>query len=129
MSVELEYAIKKDIRNNPIVREVDTRQTHEFRRIVGLAACAVGLLLFVVWQHYRMINYGIEIEKLRVALETEQTVHRKLQLNLDTLRAPQRIEERAAHELGMVAPGPHDTLILERVHSAAPSGAVMAQAR
>jgi cell division protein FtsL len=129
MSVDLEYAIKKDIRNNPIVRELDTRQAHEFKRIVGLAACAVAMLLFFVWQHYRMLDYNIAIESLRLSRDTETTVNRKLRLNLETLRAPQRIEARATHELGMVEPASKDTVILQRVTSSTPSGAVMAEAR
>ena len=38
MSIDVEYAIKKDIRNNPVVREVDTRQKREFLRIAGWLA-------------------------------------------------------------------------------------------
>ena len=36
MNIDLEYAIKKDIRNNPVVREIDTQQKREFRRMVWL---------------------------------------------------------------------------------------------
>ena len=43
MSIDVEYAIKKDIRNNPVIRELDTRQKREFRRMVWL-----GVLF--VWQ-------------------------------------------------------------------------------
>ena len=38
MSIDLEYAIKKDIRNNPVVREIDLQQKREFRRMSGSAA-------------------------------------------------------------------------------------------
>ena len=34
-SIDIEYAIKKDVRNNPIVREADTRQRQEFIRTAG----------------------------------------------------------------------------------------------
>ena len=52
MSIDVEYAIKKDVRNNPIVREVDLAQRQEFRRNVWLGVLVVATLLFSAWQHY-----------------------------------------------------------------------------
>ena len=41
MSIDLEYAIKADIRNNPVIREADRRERREFQRIMLLACLAV----------------------------------------------------------------------------------------
>ena len=43
---DFEYAIKKDIRNNPIVREVDERRQQEQWRSVALGVLFVAVLLF-----------------------------------------------------------------------------------
>ncbi len=65
MSIDLEYAIKSDIRNNPVIRETDGRERREFRRIVLLASLAVGFVLFSAWQHFETLRYGYSIEQLR----------------------------------------------------------------
>jgi len=41
-----EYAIKKDVRNNPIVREVDETKQRELWKWAGIAAFLVVVLLF-----------------------------------------------------------------------------------
>ena len=129
MSIDIEYAIKKDIRNNPVVREVDERQRQDMRRTIGLSVLIVGMLLFSAWQSFRMVNTGIHIEKLRVQLQEEQALARQLRLELETLRAPHLVEERAMKELGLVAPTPADTVIIERAPAAAAPRAIVASAR
>ena len=129
MSIDLEYAIRSDIRNNPVVRETDGRERREFRRIVLLASLAVGLVLFSAWQHFETLRYGYSIEELRQALEDEQTINRQLRLNVETLRAPQKLEERGRRELGLVTPTEADTLIIERTYVAAPAPGFVARAR
>jgi len=46
MSGEFEYAIKKDVRNNPIVREVDRERHLEMWRSVAVGVFLVAVLLF-----------------------------------------------------------------------------------
>lgn len=129
MSIDPEYVIKTDIRNNPIVREADLRERREFRRIMLLASLSVGLLLFSAWQHFETVRYGYAIEDLREFQAYEESVNRQLRLNVETLRAPQVIEERARRELGLVTPSPSDTIVIERTRSSAPPTGVVAQAR
>ncbi len=128
-SIDLEYAIKKDIRNNPVIRELDTRERREIRRTIWLAALVVALLLFAAWQQFRMVHYGMDIEQLRSQFAHEEHLNRQLRLNLETLSAPQVIERRAGRELGMAAASPRDTLIVERTAAATPRGALAAQVR
>jgi hypothetical protein len=129
MSIDVEYAIKKDIRNNPVVREVDLQQKQEFRRTVGLAALIVGMLLFSAWQHFEVLRGGYAIEKLRQIELEEQTNNRRLRLQLDQLQAPALIEDRARVELHMVTPSAKDTIVIERVTPVTPSKAIVARAR
>jgi hypothetical protein len=53
MSIDVEYAIKKDIRNNPVVREIDVEQKRDFARTLRLAVAVVGMLLFAALQQFR----------------------------------------------------------------------------
>ena len=52
------------------------------------------------------------------AAETE--INRHLRLELDTLRSPIRIERLALDRLRMVAPGPNEASVIERVLPALP---------
>ena len=126
MSIDPEYAIKTDIRNNPVIREADRRERREFRRIMLLACLSVGLLLFSAWQHFETLRSGYAIEDLRQFRAYEEAVNRQLRLNLETLRAPQKIDERARRELGLVAPGPAEVVVIERVRPSAPPADVVA---
>lgn len=127
MSIDLEYAIKKDIRNNPVIREIDARERLNLRRTIWLAVLSVAVLLFAAWQNSELRTAGIRIENLRQARAHEEMLNRKLRLNLERLRSPQLVEQRAMRELRMVAPTPAETLILERVPPTSPRAGVVAQ--
>jgi hypothetical protein len=130
MSIDLEYAIKKDIRNNPVLREIDTRERREIRRMIWLSLVVVGLVLFAAWQHFEIVRAGYATEDLRAQIAQEEVDNRKLRLSFELLRSPQALERRAVRELGMAAPLPGDTMIIERVPAAAPyGGGVVAQVR
>jgi cell division protein FtsL len=128
MSGDLEYAIRKDVRNNPVIREHDARQRREFRTIVLLACGAVAVLLVAAWQHFETLQHRMAIEDLKLSRAYEQTTNRRLRLNLETLSTPQQIEQRA-RALGLVPATADRTLIVERVRAASPSRSIVAQAR
>ena len=129
MNLELEYAIKKDIRNNPVVREIDVQQKREFRRMLVMAGLIVAMLLFSAWQHFEVVRGGYEMEKVRTRLAEEESLNRKLRLELETQRRPQDLEERAERLLQMQLPSERNTLVIERVRSATPGKTIVAKAR
>jgi cell division protein FtsL len=123
-----EYAIKKDIRNNPIVREVDEARVREMWRSASVGALLVGILLYSAWQHFELIRYGYRIEQMQQQRAAEEQVNRHLRLSIQTLSRPDRIEHLATTQLKMVHPGAGDTIILERVvPSDAPARSVVAE--
>jgi cell division protein FtsL len=126
MSIDVEYAIKKDIRNNPVVREVDVVQKREFLRMSCLAALMVGLLLFSAWQHLKIISTGYDIQVLQQTKAAEESLNRQLRLEVETLRAPQRIEDLALQKLHMIHPSAKETLILEFAKPVAADKALVA---
>ena len=128
MSIDLEFAIKKDIRNNPIVREVDVQQKHEFRQTLALVALAVTMLLFWAWPHLQVVSETTRIETLRLALRDAESRNRHLRVELNTLTAPDRVDERARRR-HFETPTEKNTLILERVEPARPNNAIIADAR
>ncbi len=115
-----EYQIRKDIRNNPIVREVDHARVRELRRMtLGGLLCA-SLFVFATWQNYELLRFGYRIEQLNDARAAEEQVNRILRLQVQALQRPQRIEDIARRQLNMKAPGPDDAIVLERVRPSDP---------
>ena len=115
MSAEFEYAIKKDVRNNPIVREVDRERHQEMWRSIGAGAFLVAVLLFSAWQHFELLRHGYRLEEMQKERAAEEEINRHLRLEIDTLRSPDRIERLATGRLGMVAPASNDATVIERV--------------
>mgnify|MGYP003344220456 CR=1 FL=1 len=124
-----EYAVKKDVRNNPIVREVDQARHRELWRSVGVAAFGVLVLLFSAWQHFEILRHGYQVEQLQRERAAEEEISRRLRLEIETLRAPKRIEALATGRLHLVAPSPDDSVIVERVHPADPPPSTMVARR
>lgn len=115
-----EYAIKKDVRNNPIVREVDESRQRELWTSVGIAGLLVAVLLFSAWQHFELLRHGYRVEQLQRERADEEDLARHLRLEIETLRAPQRIERLAIDQLHLVAPTRDDAIVIERVVPAEP---------
>lgn len=123
-----EYAIKKDVRNNPIVREVDRERHREMLRSVGIALFLVMVALFAAWQHFDLLRHGYRIEEMQKMRAAEEEITRHLRLEIQTQRSPERIERLATGRLRMVAPGPQDWAVIERVlPAAAPPQSVVAR--
>jgi cell division protein FtsL len=122
-----EYAIKKDIRNNPIVREVDEARVREMWRSATAGAVLVVILLYSAWQHFELIRYGYRIDQIEQQRATELQANRHLRLSIQTLSRPDRIEHLAA-KLRLAPPSREDTVILERVVPGdAPAQSIVAQ--
>ena len=129
MSVDIEYAIKKDVRNNPVVREVDPRQNREYIRTTWLVVAVVAMVLFAAWQRSSIVTSGYEMQRLQVQIAAEAARSRQLRLELETLRAPQRLERLALEMLHMQAPSPAGTLVIERAVASPPDQSAVASAR
>jgi cell division protein FtsL len=123
-----EYQIKKDIRNNPIVREVDQERARELWRSTAVGGVFVALLLYSAWQHFELIRSGYRLDQLQQMRVAEEQINRHLRLEVQALQRPQRIEQIARTQLRMVTPGPDEAVVLERVRPAErPALAVVAR--
>ena len=123
-----EYAIKKDVRNNPIVREVDQARQRQLWRTMGIGLFLVVVLLFSAWQHFELLRHGYQVEELQRQRAAEEDVARRLRLEIDTLKSPKRIESLATGQLHLVAPSRDEAIVIERVvPSEPPSASVVAR--
>jgi cell division protein FtsL len=128
-ATDFEYAIKKDVRNNPIVREIDEARQRQFVRAVAIGGLLVAVLLFSAWQHFELVQHGYLMERLQQERVAEEEINRHLKLEIATLRAPRRIEEMATDELRMVQPTAGDVVIIERVAAPTPPAKSIVAAR
>ena len=123
-----EYAIKKDVRNNPIVREVDRERHREMWRSTLIGVFLVLVLLFSAWQHFELLRHGYRLEEMQRERASEENINRHLRLEIEKLRSPERIERMATGRLRMVAPSADDAIVIERViQTPAPPRSVVAR--
>lgn len=114
-SEAFEYAIRKDVRNNPIIREVDEHRQREQWRSVAIGMLFVGVLLFSGWQRVELLQHGYRVEHMQKERGDEAEINRHLRLEIETLKSPQRIEALAMGRLHLVAPATGTAIVIERV--------------
>lgn len=122
-----EYAIRKDVRNNPIVREVDEQRHRELWKSLGVGALLVLVILFSAWQHFELLRHGYRLEQMQRERAAEEEINRHLRLEIQSLRDPVRIQSLATERLGMVEPTADEAVVIERVKpTPAPAHSVVA---
>lgn len=115
-----EYAVKKDIRNSQIVRELDRARHRDLWRWVRVGSLFVGLLLYSAWQDFELLRHGYRLEQLQKERKEQEEINRHLRLQIHSLKAPQRIAALATRQLRMVEPGRDDAIVIERAVPAPP---------
>jgi cell division protein FtsL len=120
MAEAFEYAVRKDVRNNPIVREVDVERQRELWKSLAMAALVVVSVMFWTWQHFALLRHGYRLEELQRQRTAEEDIARHLRLEIETLRSPKRVEAIARGKLNLVTPSREDAIVIERVVPAEP---------
>jgi cell division protein FtsL len=118
--MDFEYAVRKDVRNNPIVREVDEARQQQLWRSARIGAILVVVVLFSAWQHFQLVSHGYRLQRMQQERAAEEEINRHLRLEIETLREPRRIERLATQKLRMVTPDREQAIVLERVTPSAP---------
>ena len=114
-----EFAVRRDVRNTTIVREVDRERQWRLLRAAAVGVLFVALFTLNVHQHDTARQWTSKREEVLAAQKHEASRRRHLQLEVDAQSAPAVVAARAA-ELGMVAPGAESSVVVERVTSSPP---------
>ena len=117
--LDFDYVVRRDIQNNPIVREVDKARQRELLRSAAVGVFLVFVLLFSAWQHFELLQLGYRIEQKQQERAREMEINRHLKLEIETLQAPDRVEWIATEQLDLVTPGSDEAIVIERVVPAA----------
>ena len=120
MIESFEYAIRKDVRNNPIVREVDDARQRDLWKTVGVAGALLVMVLFWAWQQFELLRNGYRLEELQRERAAQEETARHLRLEIETLKSPRRIEAIAIERLHLVVPTRDEAIVIERVVPADP---------
>jgi cell division protein FtsL len=103
-------------------RENDRRRLRSMANAVVGAGLAVTLVLGVVGLRVQQVRLSYRLDALRQARADIEETHRRLRVEMATLKSLSRIEGKARTELGMVAPG-RDQVRLAREFVSAGGGA------
>jgi cell division protein FtsL len=117
---DFEFAIRQDVRNNPIVREVDRARWREIVTWTLVGGAAVFVIVASLFPNFQLLSLGYDIEQLRAAKAEQERINRHLRLELETLQSPARIDRIATRQLDLVAPDTRSAVVIERVPAGAP---------
>jgi hypothetical protein len=85
-------------------------------------------MLFSAWQNAALLQQGYQLQRLREQAAAEEAIKRRLLLEIEVLRAPQRIEA-LAKRMKLLAPSRDQAIVLERVTPAVPPDKSVVAAR
>ena len=107
---------------------MDEARQRQFWRSLGTGGVLVVVVLFSAWQKVELVQHGYRIQQLKQQQAAEVEINRQLRLEVETLRAPERIE-KIAKELNLVAPPRDQAIVIERVTPTAPPDKSVVAAR
>jgi cell division protein FtsL len=107
----IDWADGIEARNYGIKSKIDARVLSELVRTIISLALVAGALLFYSWVRSQIINTGYESQKLFTAEEALLRTQRKLILEEETLRNPERIDLIARNDLGMSPLRPNQLIL------------------
>jgi len=109
------YAFRRPVANTYLVRERDRRLRRELFAVVGVVLSLGGGLLGYTWMHLALLDAGYRIVALEREARDLAQEERRLSLETAYLASPQRVESRAAKELGMQSPAIDQVVFWEEI--------------
>ena len=98
-----EIYFPKSIDNSRLVKVEDPRRGREMRQFSIALCCLFLLVMTYAWQHFKAIEYGYQIESLKMQRDSMVEMNRELHLEDASLRNPERIDAMA-RKLGLQSP-------------------------
>ena len=98
-----EIYFAKSIDNTRLVKVEDPRRSREMRQFSIALCCLFLLVMTYAWQHFKAIEYGYQIESLKMQRDSLVEMNRELHLEDASLRNPERIDAMA-RRLGLQSP-------------------------
>jgi len=96
------YTVKK-IDNSRLVRHVEPLKMRNLYRTVALGGIIAAFCMLYIYQHFRYIDQGFQLEDLRAKTVQAQKLNSNLKLEIAYLRDPHRVDV-IARKLGLTQP-------------------------
>jgi cell division protein FtsL len=122
------FLMGKAIDNSQVVRQVDPRASRDIWFLLLLVGLLVAGLSLYAWPALQIRNTGMTAVQLSREKERLLEENRKLHLEKAALEDLARVEAIATRELGLVAPAPESTVVVE-TRKPLPSGSRLASQR
>lgn len=113
--MRVRYGVHQPVANSYLVRERDRRRLRELLLVVVALAPLAAALLAYTWIHLEVLRIGYHIGDLERRLHRLQQDERHLRLEASYLARPERIEEHARRDLGMVPPSLEQMVFVEEL--------------
>ena len=113
MKLDSASLLGKSIDNSQVVREVDPRSSRDLWWLILLGALLVLGGVLYAWPHLQIREAGKEAQELSREKERLFEENRKLRLEKATLENLRRVEVIASRDLGLRAPAPENTIVVE----------------
>ena len=110
----------KSIDNSQVIREVDPRSSRDLWWLILLGAVLVLGGVLYAWPHLQLREAGREAQELSREKERLLEENRKLRLEKAALENLRRVEVIASRDLGLSAPAPENTIVVEMPPTPAP---------
>jgi hypothetical protein len=100
-----------ETRNYGIKNEIDVHMLSELMRIIVALAMVAGAFLFYSWIRSQIVNTGYESQNLFAAEQSLLRTQKRLVLEEEILRNPERIDIIARNDLGMTPLRPSQLIL------------------
>ena len=120
MKLDSAALLGKSIDNSQVIREVDPRSSRDLWWLILLGALLVLGGVLYAWPHLRLREAGKEAQELSREKERLLEENRKLRLEKAALENLRRVEVIASRDLGLAAPAPERTIVVEMPTPPAP---------
>jgi len=100
----VEFCTVKKIDNSRLVRHVEPVKMRNLFKTAALGAIIAAFCMVYVYQHFRCIDLGFQLEDLKGKTQQAQVLNSKLKLEIAYLRDPHRIDVIARRQLGLTQP-------------------------
>lgn len=124
MKLDRAALLGKSIDNSQVIREVDPRSSRDLWWLILLGAVLVLGGVLYAWPHLQLREAGREAQELSRDKERLLEENRKLRLEKAALENLRRVEVIASRDLGLLAPAPENTIVVEMPPTPAPAARV-----
>ena len=100
----VEFYTAKKIDNSRLIRRMEPVKMRNLYKTVALSGIVAAFCMLYVYQHFRCIDQGFQLEDLKAKTQQAQTLNSKLKLEIAYLRDPHRIDVIARRQLGLTQP-------------------------